>query len=329
MEGAPSDNLISWGTASAVTVLARKLALRGGARGRIDSLEPRGSEAVTVRASPRMETKTMILCTTSRVVLALALCSSVLTASQRTGPIERGQMSFPRLVRGEEGAPLDRPLWIDADETFTTWGEFRSPELAERMPGAAAMLERFKQALADGTYGGGDGCFEEETGMGALAHTPPMPNNMTDLEVLAEAIIYGRIVGFKPGFLRGRGFGLYEIEVLDVLKGTGAIQNTSSVFLFWPEAQFDFDDGCIQWALSGWPKPMPRVGAEILLTPLPGVMSTVAGRLAITAWYGAEAIYEADGGLRAPLPPMYFPELSIPGSLRELELVRRLRDKRR
>lgn len=265
---------------------------------------------------------------TTWAVVSLALLASLLAmGAQRQA--QRGRVSFPRLLPKDADSLYDQPLWIDASELLTRSGDFRRSELEAKMPGAAAMLEHLALARADGTYRGGGDCFETGTAMGPLSQGPPRPVNMVDLEILAEAIIYGRIVGAKPGFLRGRGFGLYEIEVLEVLKGAETIGERSSVFLFWPETRFDFVGYCIQWTLAPWPFPMPEVGREILLTPMPGLLETIAGSLAIVAWTGAEAIYEVRGGLAGVLDRTLFPEAFSDGTIGDLEIVRRLRAERR
>lgn len=263
--------------------------------------------------------------------VATALCCSLLalTTSAPVEQDERGEVSFPRYIAREEGSPYGWPLWIDASELLTESGTFRRPDLADVMPGPAEMLERFDRARADGTYRGGGDCFEDGIATMGSASAPTLaPVNMADLEVLALAIIRGRITGMEPGFLRGRAVGLYQIEVLDVLKDTGTEGSFPAVFLFWPETRFDFSDGCIQWSVGGWFPPPPEVGREILLTPLPGALESIANYPAIVAWGGAEAIYETDSGLSAPLPPKLFPEVFSASSIRDLELVQRLRGKR-
>ena len=176
-------------------------------------------------------------------------------------------MSFPRSLPKEETSRVDRPEWIDASDLFTTSGTLRRPELAEVMPGAAAMLWRLNRARAAGTYRGTPDCFEDGIPvMGASSSGPPMPVNIADLEVLAEAIVHGKIVGMRPGFLRGRGVSLYQIQVIGVLKGADKIGNSSSIFLFWPETRLDFGIECVNWSLGGWNIPMPEIGREILLT---------------------------------------------------------------
>lgn len=263
------------------------------------------------------------------VVAALALCLLPLAVAPASPQEEGGQVSFPRYVPKEEGSPYDRPLWIDASELFTSWGTFRRAEDAGKMPGPEGMLWRLDQARAAGTYRDGEGCFEDgPASIGPRSEGPPIPNNMTDLEVLAEAIILGRVVGMKPGFLRGRGVGLYGVEVLEVLKGADAVGNESSVFVFWPETRFDFDSFCVDWSIGGWWPPPPEVGREILLTPVRGVLQTIAGHPAIIVYDGAEAIYETETGLSAPLSPDRFPEVFSGVSIRELGLVRRLREGR-
>lgn len=269
----------------------------------------------------------MSLRTTSRAVVSLALLASLLAISAPRQD-ESGRVSFPRLVPKDESSPYDRPVWIDASELFTSWGAFRRPEDAEVMPSPRGMLSRLDQARANGTYRNGESCYEDGITLGAQANHPPSPDNLTDLEVLAEAIILGRIVGVKPGFLKGRAVGLYEIEVLEVLKGADVVGNASSVFLFWPETRFDFDSFCIQWSIAGWFAPPPELGREILLTPVHGVLETIADRPAIVALGWADVIYEAEGGLRSTLRPTLFPEVYSAGSLREFDFVRRLRDGR-
>lgn len=263
-------------------------------------------------------------------VAALALFVSLWAVRPITHQDETGQVSFPRYVPKEENSPYEWPLWIDASELFTPSGTFRRSDLEEVMPGPAGMLWRLDQARAGGTYRDGEGCFKDGIPtMGAKADLPPRPINMVDLEVLAEAIIHGRIVGMKPGFLRGRGVGLYEIEIIEVLKGADVIGYASSVFLFWPETRFDFDQFCVQWDLGGWFPPAPEVGREILLTPVPGVLETIAERPAIIAFDGAEAvIYEVEGGLSATLSPRLFPEAFSGASIRDLDIVRRLKERR-
>ena len=157
----------------------------------------------------------------------------------------------------------------------------------------------------------------------------PLPLNIVDLEVQTEAIIHGRVVGMKAGFLRGRGVSLYEIEVVEVLKGGDVAGTFSSVFLFWPEARFDFASGCIEWVLGGWLAPPPEVGREVLLTPRRGVLDTIASRPVIIAWDGAEIIYEVNATVGGPLlQPVSFPEVYSATSIRELELFRRLKGQR-
>ena len=133
----------------------------------------------------------------------------------------------------------------------------------------------------------------------------------------------------KAGFFRGRGVGLYEIEIIDVLKGRDALRGWSTVFLFWPEVKLEFGNDCVQWRYGSWNLPAPEVGREILLTPVEGVLETIANRPAIVAWYGAEAIYETEVGLAAGLDQTGFPEVFSTISIRDLEIVRRLQAQRR
>ena len=285
-------------------------------------------------------------CLVLAIVSALVIVMPLMATSGEPAQGQRGSVSFPRSLPKEETSRVDRPEWIDASELFTASGTLRRPELAGVMPGAAEMLWRLNRARAAGTYRGASGttslearrdvlledgkggtpdCFEDGIPvMHASSSGPPMPVNIADLEVLAEAIVHGKIVGMRPGFLRGRGVSLYQIQVIEILKGTDKIGNSSSIFLFWPETRLDFGIECVNWSLGGWNIPMPEVCREILLTPLPGDLETIANRTAIVAWHGVEAIYEVDGRLSVLLPPTRFPEVFSVPSIRELEIVRRL-----
>jgi hypothetical protein len=230
-------------------------------------------------------------------------------------------MLFPRMVPQQDSP---KPLWIDTRELFDSRGEYRRPELVGIVGGS--LHYQFVRARAAGFSEGKCPATDVQS---AYSTHPPMPTSMVDLEVLAAVIVHGTIVGAATGFLRGRAVTLLEIDVIDVLKGADVIGQPPIVYLFWPKARFEFATFCYERGI-GWPFPIPELGREILLTPTSAAaVETIANRVAIVALYGAEAIYEVDSGLNAPLSPTSFPEVFSGTSIRELEMVRRLRKQRR
>jgi hypothetical protein len=237
-------------------------------------------------------------------------------------------MSFPRFLPRQQDSRTSAPLWIDTKELFDSHGEFRRPDLAQTLAWATERRDGFRRARAANL---GEGkCLETGVGGHSSSTIPLLPSNMAHLEVLAAAIIHGTIVGTTTGFLRGRPVTLFEIDVIDVLKGADIVAKPTIVYLFWPEVRFQFGTFCLEWAVGGWPLPPPEMGREVLLTPNAMSIETVAYRPVIVVWYGVgEVIYEIAGGLSAPLSPTRFPEIfSGASKIRELEIVRRLRAQR-
>lgn len=253
----------------------------------------------------------------------LLLCALSLAAGSPP-QFERGRISFPRYLPKEAESPYERPLWVDARDVFDPQGELRRTDLAESIGTASRMRYRVTDGLPRDA---GEGeCYRwNVAAVSAFSHLPPYPLHMVDLEVLAAAIVHGKIVGSTKGFLRGRPVTLFELDVIDVLKGADVIGEVRVLHVFWPEVRFEFPTYCYQWGI-GWPGPIPEVGAEVLLTPGATRIETIASRpVVVPSIGGLDAIWESAEGLRGPLSPTGFEEVLAAQSIRDLEIVRRRR----